>query len=371
MSLYRLLVVATSIDRSHLALFAGLREAGVELNLLIDPASPRRDIIRSRFPDVGFLSVRHRLDFGAVSALRRLLAARPPDLLFAQDNRPLSIAMMATRGSPVRVVGYRGTTGHLSRWDPATWLTYLHPRLAHIVCVSDAVKSYLRDAIRIPADRLTRIYKGHDPAWYDGPPDPPVSRLELGIPGDALVAGFVGRMRPVKGVDILIRALDELPANVHLLLVGETDDPGISRLARETEARRSRIHFTGHSTNLLGLLDLCDLFVMPSVAREGLPRAAIEAMCRRKPVVATTVGGLPELVDHGACGLLVAPRDPKALARAIARLSADPALRNRLGEAGRHQIETRFHIFQTVRETLALHQAILNTPGPANPERMQ
>ena len=125
MSLYRLLVVATSIDRSHLALFAGLRDAGVEVGLLIDPASPRRDAIRDGFPDIGFLPIRHRLDFGAAAELRRLLAACPADILFAQDNRPLSISMMATRGSSTRVIGYRGTTGHLSRWDPAAWLTYL------------------------------------------------------------------------------------------------------------------------------------------------------------------------------------------------------------------------------------------------------
>ena len=361
MPLYRLLVVATSIDRSHLALFAGLRDAGVAVDLLIDPASPRRDAIRERFPETGFLSIRNRLDFRAAAALRRHLAARPPDLLFAQDNRPLSVALMATRRLPVRVVGYRGTTGHLSRWDPAAWLTYLHPRLAHIVCVSDAVKTYLREEIRIPERKLTRIYKGHDPTWYDGPSAAPCSRAGLGLPADAVVAGFVGRMRPVKGVDVLIRALDDLPANVHLLLVGAVDDPRIERLARETESRRARVHFAGHSTNVVGLLELCDLFAMPSVEREGLPRAAIEAMCRRKPVVVSAVGGLPELAENGACGLVVPPRDPAALAAAIARLAGDAALRSRLGEAGRRQIEPRFHIRQTIRETLALHQALLRT----------
>lgn len=365
MSLYRLLVVATSIDRPHVALFEGLREAGVDVELLIDPASPRRDAIRERFPDVGFFPVRDRLDFKAAAALRRRLAARPPDLLFAQDNRPLSVSLMATRGSPVRVVGYRGTTGHLSRWDPATWLTYLHPRLAHVVCVSDAVETYLRDEIRISPAKLTRIYKGHDPVWYDGPPDVPAARTDFGLPADAVVAGFVGRMRPVKGVDVLIRALDDLPANVHLLLVGEVADARLSRLAQETGSRRARIHFAGPSTNVLGLLDCCDLFVLPSVEREGLPRAAIEAMCRRKPVVASQVGGLPELLDRGNAGLLVPPRDSSALAQAIARLAADPALRDRLGTAGRRQIETRFHVRETIRQTLALHQRLLDRREPA------
>ena len=363
MSLYRLLVVATSIDRPHVALFEGLREAGVEVDLLIDPASPRRDAIRERFPDVAFLPVRTRLDFRAAAELRLRLASRPPDLLFAQDNRPLAVSLMATRGASVRVVGYRGTTGHLSRWDPATWMTYLHPRLAHIVCVSDAVESYLREDLRIPSAKLTRIYKGHDPVWYDGPPADPASRDAFGLPGDAVVAGFVGRMRPVKGVDVLIRAMDDLPANVHLLLVGEVADARVLRLAQATDSRRTRIHFAGHSTNVLGLLDLCDLFVLPSIEREGLPRAAIEAMCRRKPVVASQVGGLPELLDRGNAGLLVPPRDPVALARALAGLAADPDFRSRLGDAGRRQIESRFHVRETIRETLALHQRLLGRPS--------
>ena len=365
MQSYRYLVVATSIDRPHLALFAALRDAGVVVRLLFDPASPRREAILREFPDAGFLPVRHRLDWKAARALRKILAADPPDLLYAPDNRPLSISLMAARGLPVRVVAYRGTVGHLSRWDPASWLTYLHPRLAHVVCVSDAVESYLRDRIRIPQSRLTRIYKGHDPAWYDGPPERVVARAELGIPAEAQVVGFVGRMRPVKGVDVLIRALDELPANVHLLLVGEVADPALERLAAETPERKARIHFAGPSTNVLGLLDLCDVFAMPSVSREGLPRAAIEAMCRRRPVVASAVGGLPELLDQGNCGLVVPPGDPAELAGALRRLLADPDLRRRLGAAGRKQIETNFHVRETLRKTLDLHRSLLRPPGNA------
>lgn len=363
MQSYRYLVVATSIDRPHLALFAAMRDAGVAVRIRFDPASPRREAILREFPDAGFLPVRNRLDWKAARALRRMLVADPPDLLYAPDNRPLSISLMAARGLPVKVIAYRGTVGHLSRWDPASWLTYLHPRLARIVCVSDAVESYLRDDIRIPQERVTRIYKGHDPAWYDGPPERVATRAELGLPADAPVIGFVGRMRPVKGVDVLIRALDALPASAHLLLVGEVADPDLERLAAETPERRARIHFAGPSTNVLGLLDLCDMFVMPSVSREGLPRAAIEAMCRRRPVVASAVGGLPELLDHGNCGLVVPPRDPAALAAALRRLLDDPDLRRRLGEAGRKQIETNFHVRETLRRTLELHRSLLGRPA--------
>lgn len=363
MSLYRLLVVATSIDRSHLAVFAGLREAGVEVRLLFDPAHPRRKAILREFPEAGFLPVRHRLDLRAVRELRRHLAVWLPDILYAPDNRPLSASLMATRGLPVRVVAYRGTIGHLSRWDPASWLAYLHPRVAQIVCVSDAVQNYLRDRVRLPPERLTRIYKGHDPTWYDGPPPAPTTRAEWGLPADAFVIGFVGRMRPVKGADVLIRALDDLPSNAHALLVGEVADPRLRSLAEVTPERRGRLHFTGPSTNVMGLLDLCDVVAVPSVAREGLPRAAVEAMCRWRPVIASDAGGLPELLDHGRCGLVVPAGDASALAGALRRLLEAPDLRQRLAAAGRQQIETNFHIRETIRQTLALHQALLSFSG--------
>lgn len=363
MQFYRLLVVATSMDRSHLALYVALRDAGVAVQLLIDPASPRRAAILDAFPAAGFLPVRNRLDWRAARALRPRVSANPPDVLFAPDNKTLSVSLMAVRGLPVRVIGYRGTLGHLHRWDPAAWLTYLHPRLARIVCVSDAVLAHLRDDVGIAPSRLTRIHKGHDPTWYDGLPEEPVTRAGLGLPGDAQVVGFVGNMRPVKGVDGLIRAMDRLSPQVHLLLAGEVADQRLPRLAAETPARRARIHFLGPSTNILGLLDLFEVFVMPSIAREGLPRAAIEAMCRRRPVVASAVGGLPELLDNGNCGRLVPPRNPLALAGAIGSLLADESLRRRLGDAGRRQIETRFHIRETIAQTLALHRELLR-PAP-------
>lgn len=356
---YRLLVVATSLDRPHLALFEGLRSAGVRVEVCFDPSGPRRAAILQAFSGARFLPVRHRLDRRAARTLRRWIVGDPPDILYAPDNKPLSISLMATRGLPVRVIGYRGTLGHLSRWDPAAWLTYLHPRLARIVCVSEAVADYLRNDLRLSPDRVVSIYKGHDPAWYDGVPAPPLTRESLGLPADARIIGFVGNMRPVKGVDVLIRAMDRLPPQAHLLLAGAVADSRLRPLAGQTPERRARIHFLGPSTNILGLLDLFEIFVMPSVAREGLPRAAIEAMCRRRPVVASAVGGLPELLDRGACGLLTPPRDAAALAAALRRLLADSALCRQLGEAGRRQIETRFHIRETIARTLALHQSLL------------
>lgn len=364
---YRMLTVAGCADRSELALLNGLRRAGAGVDLLLDPTSPRRDEVLRQFPETGFLRVRHRLDLVAAARLRRRLRENPPDILYATCNRTLAASLMASRGLPVKIIAYRGTVGHLSRWDPAAWLTHLHPRLERIVCVSDAVAAYLRERIQLPVARLTRIYKGHDPAWYDAEAEAVPSRTSLGLPDRAVVVGFVGRMRPVKGVDVLLRCLDHLPPEVHLLLIGEVTDRRVSRLAGETPERRRRTHFTGPSDNVVGLLGCCDIFVMPSVAREGLPRAVIEAMCRRLPVVVSRVGGLPELVADGRCGLVVPPRDPPALAAAIKRLAADAQLRLHLGQAGRHQIATRFHIDQTLRQTLALHHEILKRANARKP----
>jgi glycosyltransferase involved in cell wall biosynthesis len=242
--------------------------------------------------------------------------------------------------------------GHISRFDPASWLTYLNPGVDRIVCVSEAVRRYLL-GFRLPPERLVTIHKGHDPAWYTGLPAP--DRAELGLPADAVVVGFTGNMRPVKGADVLLRAARRLQPrpDLHFLLIGEIRDARIRRLAAAPEMA-SVLHLPGFRKDAAALARLCDVAVMPSVKREGLPRAVIEAMAQGVPAVVTDVGGMPELVEHGVSGLVVPPRDDAALAEALRTLADDPALRARMGRAATERIGSAFHIRTTILKMRAL-----------------
>jgi glycosyltransferase involved in cell wall biosynthesis len=120
--------------------------------------------------------------------------------------------------------------------------------------------------------------------------------------------------------------------------------------------------FTGIRQDVPNILGLLDVFVLPSLW-EGLPIALLEAMAAGLPVVATAVGGTPEVVVEGETGFLVPPRDPEALAEAILRLLREPDLRRRMGEAGRKRVAEHFSVEQMVQKTEALYEHLLAEKG--------
>jgi len=356
-----MLIATTFNDRPDVALYAGLQAAGFDLELICLPGTLGHDTLAARGISVTQRRIMNRLNLGAVHAIRQRLKEKRFDIVYAPRNSTISVCLLASRGMPIKRVTYRGTSGHLSWFDPASWLTYLNPKVDRIICVSEAVRRYLL-GMHLPPERLVTIYKGHDPSWYAG--TPPSSLAEFGIPAGAVVVGFTGNMRPVKGVDVLIEAARQLPAEppIHFLLVGEVRDSRIERLARDPQVR-DRLHFTGFRKDAPALAGACDIFVMPSVEREGLPRSVIEAMAQGIAPIVSDVGGMPELVVKDECGLVVPPRDPAALAQAILTLAKDPARRQTFGKRARIRIEKEFHIQHTIDKAIALFRDVAASPG--------
>ena len=341
-------IVCDVIDVAEAGLYAGLARAGLSLRVYHGPAAnpDRLATLRAAGVPCRVLEVRSRLDLRASAFLRRELDAAPCDVIYAPLNRPLAAALRAARGrAGLRVIGYRGTIGHVSRFDPASWITYLHPRLDRIVCVSEAVRRHLVEDVGIRPERTVRIYKGHDESWYRG--RPLRHPLPDAAPGE-LAIGFAGLIRPVKGVSHLLDAFERLPPGLpaRLLLAGDVRDPAVEdRLRRLSGSRVFPLGFRDDATAVIGR---CDVFVMPTVEREGLARAVLEAMAQGVPCIVSAVGGLPELVADGETGLVVPPRDPVALARAMETLLRDAALRRRFGEAGRARMNAMFDVRQTI-----------------------
>ena len=264
-------------------------------------------------------------------------------------------------GLPVRIVAYRGIVGNVSFADPVSWLRFLNPRIAKIICVAEAVRRYfleMRPAfLRIPADRLVTIHKGHSLDWYR---EPPADLAALGIPHGAFVVGCVANYRPRKGIDLLVDAVARLPRslNVHLLLVGDMSAPRLTE-AIERSGAADRVHRVGYRADAPALAAACDVFALPSTRREGLARSLIEAMAYGVAPVVTDCGGSPELVIDGQSGLIVPPGDAGALAAALARLHDDPELRGRLGSAARERIRRDFRIEDTIERTIGVYERVL------------
>ena len=173
----------------------------------------------------------------------------------------------------------------------------------------------------------------------------------------------VGRLQAPKDALTLVRALAELPRDAYeAVIVGEGPD----RPAVESEVRRlgldSEVDLAGGRTDVAELLAASDLFVLSSRS-EGLPLSILEAMAAGLPVVASSVGGIPELVLEGETGFLVPPGDPHRLAGAIERLLDDSALRRRLGAAGRIRVAERFDLVSARQAHLDLYASLLAAAG--------
>lgn len=191
---------------------------------------------------------------------------------------------------------------------------------------------------RVPAGKVLRIPAAHIPR---PPSEPPQLRAELGLdPGTPLV-GSVAVLRSQKALKVLIaahaRILERVPG-AHLVLAGDGDQrPGLERCAAEL-GLSERVHFLGMRADVDGILRELDVAAMSS-DWEGTPLSAYECFANGTPLVATNVGGLPEIVENGVTGVLVPPRDPTALANAIAGLLLDPTVRSRLAAAAAERLD--------------------------------
>jgi glycosyltransferase involved in cell wall biosynthesis len=191
------------------------------------------------------------------------------------------------------------------------------------------------------------------------------ARQTLNTPAEASLLGTVGRLHPQKGLPDLLTTFQRVkgthPAS-HLLIVGEGEcRTDLERRAQQLDVAGA-VTFAGHRDDVPQLLALLDVFVLAS-HWEGLPNVILEAMAAGLPVVATRVGGVPEVVVDGVTGLLVPPRDPDALSEAILTLLQDPDLRQKMGQAGRERVREHFSVERMVQDTEALYQQLLSKKG--------
>ncbi len=186
-------------------------------------------------------------------------------------------------------------------------------------------------------------------------------RKALGLPADAVVVGIIARLTEQKAHPVLFEAMAQNPAlaQAHLVIVGDGELRGELQSRAAAEGLSARAHFLGARRDLGDLLSAIDIFAMPSLW-EGLPLSMVLAMGAGLPVVATRIAGIPEVVQDGATGLLVAPNDSAALGMALARLVTDPALRASLGAAARAFVLPRFGVDGYVRSVTNLYDRLLS-----------
>jgi glycosyltransferase involved in cell wall biosynthesis len=236
-------------------------------------------------------------------------------------------------------------------------------RADRIIVASPPVAEYA-DELKDFRDKCVVIPYAIEPEPW--PPSDEVQRRVREIRTDRTgpLVLFVGRMVPYKGVDVLLRALEQVDARA--ILVGEGPLKATWQQLAAELGIASRVEFAGEvdQTMLAALYHACDVFVLPSVTRaEAFGMVQIEAMACRKPVVSTSLpSGVPWVNKDGETGIVVPPGDVPALRDALSTLVADPDLRARMGERGRARVMTEFTIERMVSQTTALYSDLVEQP---------
>jgi len=232
-----------------------------------------------------------------------------------------------------------------------------------VIAVCELARQAEIEHARVPPDKVVTIYNGIDVERFSAVNPQIVAQVRptFDIPADVPLVGAVGRLHRQKGFGYLVAAMAQVREHipdVRLLLIGD----GELRGELEAQARAAGLSeaavFAGMRLNIPEILATLDVFALPSLW-EGMPNVVLEAMAAGLPVVATAVGGTPEVVVNGVTGFLVPPRDPDALAKAIIRLLCDPDLRRRMGKAGRERVERFFSVERMVRATEALYEELV------------
>jgi glycosyltransferase involved in cell wall biosynthesis len=339
----------------------GLRSIGHRATLVAHPDGELRRRAAEGL-DLIPLAPRTEMDLSAAWKLSRLVKRLQPDVLHAHDPHGIAMASLAlslggaATASP-SLVASRRVDFHLKGNSFSRWK---NRQVDCFIAASEAIRQMLL-ADGIPAERTVTVHEGIDVEHVVAAP--PVNVHEaFWLPHHAPVVGNVAALVPHKGQRYLIDAahlvVQDIP-DARFIILGEGElREHLEKQVREHSLEK-HVLLPGFRTDVLGCIKGFDLFVMSSVT-EGLGTSLLDAMACRKAIVATSAGGIPEIVDDGVNGLVVPPRDAHALAAAIVRALKDEGLRGRMAEAGFQRVNARFTVEHMVRATAAVYERFLH-----------
>ncbi len=373
----------------HVAyLTEGLAERGYDTTLVAGSLGRGEDsmafVAEARGVEVVKIDELHReispfRDIVAVFRLARLIRAERPQILHTHTAKAGAIGRLAAMvagpaGPPIVVHTFHGHVLH-GYFGPFRSLVFrllerfLARRSTALIAVSPQVRDDLVALHVAPASKFTVVRLGielDERVAVDEPMRVEARRV-LGIPPERFAVGWVGRMTSVKRTDDVVRAFAALRArgiDACLCIVGDGPDrEQVEKRAHELGVIRDCL-FLGYQEDVARFFAVFDAFVLSSV-NEGTPVVAIEALAAGRPVVATDVGGVPDVVTEGVDGFLVEQGDTEALAERLARLAEDPELRRTMGEAGRERMLPRYAVTRLIDDIDRLYRSLLEAQRTA------
>jgi sugar transferase (PEP-CTERM/EpsH1 system associated) len=307
-------------------------------------------------------------DWRIVLKLAKFVKRTRPDVVHTR-NWGATEGIIAARiaGVPVIIHGEHGwnyddPNGKNSKRRIARKI--LSPMVDNFVAVSDDIENWLINSIGIKRSKVKKIINGVDTKKFR-----PVKENTLGfnckfMKGDIII-GTVGRLDPIKNYDLLLKAFDKINSKnkIRLIIVGDGPERKHLENLKNKLSCRDRIVFMGERKNLNEILRWLDIFVLPS-KNEGMSNTILEAMATGLPVIATKVGGNPELVSNNITGLLISNGDVEELRQAITYYLENPKAIKIHGKRARIETECRFSLEKMIKKYEELYISICMTKYP-------
>lgn len=346
-------------ERQTLLLAEGLHAGGHRTRVVCPPGSELEKRCRAGGIPVQPLRMRGEADLIAVDQLRRWIREETPDFVHAHTAHAHTLGGLARWGLEPLCIAQRRVPFSILRSGTPFVTPWKYRRLAdHIIAISHQVARIL-EGDGIPKNRITVIADGVPP--LPSPKIPPTQWRQLfRIPDRGLLIGSVGQLSREKGHLHLIESLPHLRHRsepVQLVLVG--DGPEKHTLSERARAlgMQGRVHFSGFQEDVSSAIHALDVYVQPSL-EEGLGTSILDALQATRPVVASRVGGIPEVIRENETGRLVPSGHPPALAKAIDALLDDPQAAQKLAEKGKQRVSEQYSTEALLTGNLELYDRL-------------
>ncbi len=336
-------------------LVAHLARDGLAMHYAADPRHKDFTALSAQGVVCHPVRVRHKLDLACRWRVRGILDRESIDVMHTIAGRDAYVGLKARGRRKIPTFVRRGAYAPISRFDPADRVVYGRRGADRFLVVSKDLVAHMA-AQGLEPERLVNIYTG---IW--SPELQPIAvdlRARYNIDASTLLIAHVGNSRPVKGFDYLLDALalfQERGGRFRLLVAGRGYEKDIDRMT--ALGVRDSIELLGH-VNVMEITPNVDLMVLPSRI-DALPRAVIEATVVGTPVIGTRVGGVPEILDQGAGGVLVDPNDPSSLADALEAAARDKDTLQALARHAQERNRALFSVEQSAARHRELYAAVL------------
>ncbi len=339
--------------------FGAIRPLPTDANALERVISIKQKVWRSIIPPPIKLLVGTFLD---IIKLMMFFRENGVENLHVNDTGAEPASIAARLSGVQRIIG----TLHVMPSENKDWISHLiefvSVRCMDVaITVSEATKNAWIKQTRISENKIKVIYNGIDFSYFNHATEQFSMKHELGISLDKIVVGVPARLHPMKGHCYLFEAIKRIKVdkgNIVFLLIGDGEMLASLESSVIQLGLTDMIKFLGYRSDVPKILSNLDFVVLPTVF-EALPFALIEAQVSGKAVIASNVGGIPEIIEDGVTGILVSPRDSLALAEAITMLINDSELCKKMGDAGCKRAKQLFSLNRMVDETLYVFKKII------------